>query len=87
MRSDEKAVRAITGVTAVMLAAKLLAVLRNILQARAFGAGPEMDLFTLANNYSVSLFTTVAHAFCVAAVPIFSQGLRRSREEGFAARV
>ena len=85
MRSDEKAVRAITGVTAVMLAAKLLAVLRNILQARAFGAGPEMDLFTLANNYSVSLFTTVAHAFCVAAVPIFSQGLRRSREEGFAA--
>lgn len=85
MRSDDKAVRAITGVTAVMLAAKLLAVLRNILQARAFGAGPEMDLFTLANNYSISLFTTVAHAFCVAAVPILSQRLSRSREEGFAA--
>jgi len=85
MRSEDKAVRAITGVTAVMLAAKLLAVLRNILQARAFGAGPEMDLFTLANNYSVSLFTTVAHAFCVAAVPIFSRKLRQSRAEGFAA--
>ena len=50
MGSDNKIVRAITGVTCVMVLAKALAMLRNILQARVFGAGPEVDLFTQANN-------------------------------------
>ena len=59
MENDNKIVRAITGVTCVMLLAKALAMLRNILQARVFGAGTDIDLFTQANNYSVSLFTTV----------------------------
>ena len=85
MGSDNKIVRAITGVTCVMVLAKALAMLRNILQARVFGAGPEVDLFTQANNYSISLFTTVCYALCVAAIPIFTQKLLKSREEGFRA--
>ena len=83
MGNDNKIVRAITGVTCVMVLAKALAMLRNILQARVFGAGPEVDLFTQANNYSISLFTTVCYALCVAAIPIFTQKLLKSREDGF----
>ena len=80
---DNKILRAITGVTGVMLVAKLLAVLRNILQARVFGTGAEIDVFTQVNNYSVSLFTTIAYALCVAAVPIFSQRLLTERKQVF----
>ena len=82
---DNKIVRAITGVTCVMVLAKALAMLRNILQARVFGAGPEVDLFTQANNYTVSLFTTVCYALCVAAIPLLTQKRLKSREEGFRA--
>ena len=80
---DNKIVRAITGVTCVMVLAKALAMLRNILQARVFGAGPEVDPFTQANNYTVSLFTTVCYALCVAAIPLLTQKRLKSREEGF----
>ena len=83
MENDNKIVRAITGVTCVMLLAKALAMLRNILQARVFGAGTDIDLFTQANNYSVSLFTTVCYALCVAAIPLLTQKRLKSREEGF----
>ncbi len=83
MGNDNKIVRAITGVTCVMVLAKALAMLRNILQARVFGAGPEVDLFTQANNYTVSLFTTVCYALCVAAIPLLTQKRLKSREEGF----
>ncbi len=85
MSSDSKIVRTITGVTCAMLLAKVLAMLRNILQARVYGAGAEIDLFTQANNYTVSLFTTVAYALCVAAIPLLSKRLLESREQGFAA--
>jgi putative peptidoglycan lipid II flippase len=81
MSNDNRIVRAITGVTVVMLGAKALAMLRNILQARVFGAGADVDLFTQANNYTISLFATVCYAFCVAAVPIFTQKMLKSREE------
>ena len=84
MSNDNKIVRAITGVTCVMLVAKALAMLRNILQARVFGAGADVDLFTQANNYTISLFATVCYAFCVAAIPILTQKRLKSREEGFA---
>ena len=83
MQNRDQAVRAITGVTLVMFSAKILGVLRNILQARVFGAGADVDLFTQANNYTVSLFTTVAYALCVAAVPILSRRLRQGREQAF----
>lgn len=82
---DNRIVRAITGVTCVMVLAKALAMLRNILQARVFGAGPEVDLFTQANNYTISLFTTICYALCVAAIPLLTQKGLRSREERFRA--
>jgi len=85
MGTDNRIVRAITSVTCVMLLAKMLGMLRSILQARVFGAGPDMDLFTQANNYTVSVFTTVCYALCVAAIPLLSQKLLKSREEGFRA--
>ena len=85
MSSDNKIVRAITGVTCVMLLAKALGMLRSILQARVFGAGPDVDLFTQANNFTVSIFTTVCYALCVAAIPLLTQKLMKSRESGFRA--
>ena len=83
MGESNRTVRAITGVTVLMLFTKVLAMLRNIIQARVFGAGADMDLFTLANNYTVALFTTVAYAFCVAAVPLFSRQLAKGKEKAF----
>lgn len=77
---NNRIVRAITSVTCVMLLVKLLGMVRNILQARQFGAGADVDVFTLANNYSVSLFTTICYALCIAAIPIFSQKLLESRQ-------
>lgn len=85
MGKDNKVVRAITGVTCVMLVAKALGMLRSILQARVYGAGPDVDLFTQASNYTVSVFTTVCYALCVAAIPLLTQTLLRSREAGFRA--
>lgn len=79
--SDNKIVRAITSTTCVMLLAKALAMVRSILQARVFGAGPDVDMFTLANNYAIILFSTVAYALCVAAIPIFTQRLLTDRQE------
>lgn len=83
MGESNRTIRAITGVTVLMLFTKVLAMLRNIIQARVFGAGADMDLFTLANNYTVSLFTTVAYAFCVAAVPLFSRQLAKGKDKAF----
>lgn len=83
MGESNRTIRAITGVTVLMLFTKVLAMLRNIIQARVFGAGAAMDLFTLANNYTVSLFTTVAYAFCVAAVPLFSRQLTKGKDKAF----
>lgn len=83
MEENNRTIRAITGVTALMLFTKILALLRNIIQARVFGAGADMDLFTLANNYTVSLFTTIAYALCVAAVPLFSRRLSKGKQNAF----
>lgn len=83
MSGEGKIVRAITGVTAILMVSKVLALLRNILQAQVFGVGPEVDLFTLANNYTISLFTTVAYALCVAALPIFSKRLLKGKEQAY----
>lgn len=78
---SNKIVRAITGVTFVMVSAKVLAMLRSILQAQEFGTGADVDAFIQASNYTVSLFTTIAYALCVAAIPRISGFLLKSREE------
>lgn len=69
----------------ITLFAKLLGIVRESLQARAFGTLAAADLYTTANNNSIYLFTTVAYALCVAAVPILTPRLQRSREEGYKA--
>lgn len=77
----KSALRAISWVALLTLAAKGLGMLRDILQARAFGTTAEVDLFTSANNCTIYLYTTAAYALCLAAVPIFSRALTRDRDE------
>ena len=78
-------VNLIGAVTLVTLAAKLLGIVRESLQARAFGTQAAADLYTTANNATIYLFTTVAYALCIAAVPILTPRLRRDRKAGYAA--
>ncbi len=78
-------VNLIGAVTLVTLAAKLLGIVREALQARAFGTLAAADLYTAANNNSIYLFTTAAYALCIAAVPILTPRLRRNRQEGYEA--
>ena len=72
-------VNVIGAVTMVTLFAKLLGIVRESLQARSFGTLAAADLYTTANNNTIYLFTTVAYALCIAAVPILTPRLRRSR--------
>ena len=74
---------AISWVALLTMLAKGLGMLRDILQARAFGTTAQVDQFTAANNGTIYLFTTAAYALCLAAVPILSQKLTHSREEAF----
>lgn len=86
MKNSEKLARAIGLVTLVTFIAKGLGILRDALQARAFGAETfEVTMFTAANNSTIYIFTTVAYALCLAAVPIFSKKLIDSKEECFKA--
>ena len=78
----DKTVNVIGAVTLVTLFAKLLGIVREALQARAFGTLVQADLYTAANNSTIYLFTTVAYALCIAAVPILAPRLRRNRREG-----
>lgn len=78
-------VNLISTVALVTLFAKLLGIVREALQARAFGTLVAADLYTTANNNTIYLFTTVAYALCIAAVPILTPRLRRDREEGYRA--
>ena len=77
---DHKLIRAIGSVTCVMLLVKVLAMIKNILQARVYGAGVDADVFTLASSYSISLFTTMSYALCIAAIPILTQKLFSGKE-------
>lgn len=84
MKRDQT-VRQIGTVALVTLLAKLLGIVRESLQARAFGTQAAADLYTTANNNTIYLFTTLAYALCVAAVPILAPRLKRDREEGLRA--
>lgn len=81
----KSALRAISWVALLTLASKGLGMVRDILQARAFGATAEVDLFTTANNATIYLFTTAAYALCLAAVPIFSRKLAEDRDQALRA--
>lgn len=75
------ALHAISLVAVLTLITKGLGMVRDILQARAFGATAEVDLFTAVNNGTIYLFTTAAYALCLAAVPIFAGKLAKDRED------
>ena len=78
-------VNVISTVALITLFAKLQGIVRESRQARAFGTQAAADLYTTANNTTVYLYTTVAYALCIAAVPILTPRLRRDRREGYAA--
>ena len=80
MEKNNRTVRAIGFVTVVTLAAKVMGVVREALQANAFGTTPQFDLYSTAYNHSIYLFTTLAYALCVAAVPIITKKLAEGRE-------
>ena len=77
----KNALHAISLVAILTLIAKGLGMVRDILQARAFGTTAEVDLFTAANNCTIYLFTTAAYALCLAAVPIFAGKLAKSKAD------
>lgn len=67
------------------LVAKLLGVVREMLQANYFGTGIDADLYTASYNSTLYLFTTVCYALCIAAVPILTQEFAARREHGIRA--
>lgn len=79
MAKNKTTVRAIGLVTIITLAAKLLGVVREALQANAFGTTVQFDLYSTAYNHTIYLFTTLAYALCVAAVPIISKKLAEGK--------
>lgn len=76
----EKTVKAISLVTMITLVAKLLGIVREALQANTFGTTLQFDLYSTAYNHTIYLFTTLAYALCVAAVPIISKKLSEGKK-------
>lgn len=72
----------ITSIGSVMLItiiAKVFGILRESIQANVFGSA---DAFYASYNKTIYLYTTVAYAMCVAAVPIITKAMEKSRKEG-----
>ena len=83
MKQQKQTLRTIALVIAVTLITKVLGVVREALQARVFGTALAFDLYTISYNNTIYIFTTVAYAVCVAAVPIVSKKLESDREAAF----
>lgn len=69
----------IGGVMMITVLAKVFGILRESLQANVFGA---VDAFYASYNKTIYLFTTVAYAMCIAAVPFITKAMAKSRKEG-----
>ena len=74
------AVRSISFVALLTVVSKALGMLRDILQARAFGTGAQMDAYLSANNFTVYIFSACAYALCIAAVAVVGSKLPAGRE-------
>ena len=83
MKERRHTLRDIGLVLGVTLLTKILGVVREALQARAFGTELSFDLYSISYNHTIYIFTTVAYALCVAAVPIISKRLAESRESAY----
>ena len=84
-KASAKTAGAIGLVFVLTLIAKLLGVVREMLQANYFGTGIDADLYTASYNSTLYLFTTVCYALCIAAVPILTQEFAAKRERGIKA--
>lgn len=69
----------IGGVMLITVLAKVFGILRESVQASVFGAA---DAYYAGYNKTIYLFTTAAYAMCVAAVPIITQEMSKSRRDG-----
>ena len=83
MSDRKRTLRDIGLVLGVTLLTKILGVVREALQARAFGTELAFDLYSISYNHTIYIFTTVAYALCVAAVPIISKRLAESRDAAY----
>ncbi|MBQ9044908.1 MAG: hypothetical protein IJ112_03060 [Oscillospiraceae bacterium] len=83
MKQQKRTIHTIVLVIAITLLTKVLGVVREALQARVFGTALAFDLYTIAYNNTIYIFTTVAYALCVAAVPIISKQLEKDRKAAF----
>lgn len=81
-KSGVRTAGAIGLVFLLTLFAKLLGVVREMLQAHYFGIGSDADLYTAAYNSTIYLFTTVCYALCIAAVPILTKEFAAERKRG-----
>lgn len=81
-KTSTKTAGAIGLVFVLTLVAKLLGVVREMLQANYFGTGIDADLYSASYNSTLYLFTTVCYALCIAAVPILTQEFAAKRERG-----
>ena len=63
----------------VTVLARMFGILRESIQANVFGAA---DAFYAAYNKTIYIFTTVAYAMCVAAVPIMTKAFAKDRKHG-----
>lgn len=70
---------AIGGVMLITLLAKVFGILRESVQASVFGSA---DAFYAGYNKTIYLFTTAAYAMCIAAVPIITKEMEKSRRDG-----
>ena len=70
---------AIGGVMLITVLAKVFGILREAVQASVFGAA---DAYYAGYNKTIYLFTTAAYAMCVAAVPIITKEMEKSRRDG-----
>ena len=83
MNERKRTLRDIGLVLGVTLLTKILGVAREALQARIFGTQLAFDLYSISYNHTIYIFTTVAYALCVAAVPIISKKLTESRQAAY----
>ena len=84
-KSGVRTAGAIGLVFLLTLIAKLLGIVREMLQAHYFGIGIDADLYTASYNSTIYLFTTVCYALCIAAVPILTKEFAADRKRGFRA--
>lgn len=70
---------AIGGVMMITVLAKIFGILRESIQANVFGA---LDAFYASYNKTIYLFTTIAYAMCIAAVPIITKAITENRKKG-----